>query len=869
MLPFHCFLADTGDLDLAVDPRDQLPRRERLHEIVVRARLEARDACLLAGAGRYQDHGDTAGGHILPERPQQFDPVAVRHHHVAQDEVGTSGPGRVERGLAVTDYLHGPVLGEKAPQVVAHVGVVVGQQDASALRGDGPGRGRHQVRRDVVREPAQCLLDVGRRAEADRRRRAGRTEAVSREVGGSERDRDREGGAPVDLAGYREGAAVELDQLLCQRESDARSLVRAPLRAAHTVKPIEHVRQLVLGDADAGVTDLDRGGVAGRPDGHDDLALEGELQGIREQIQDDLLPQVSIDVDRLRERPALHAERQPRALDRRAEDTREIGGHRRQIDRLVHRFDPTGLDPRELQQSIDESHQSHRVPVGDLEPLASRRRDRLAGIRELILDGPEQQRERRAKLVRHVREERGLRPVDLGEGLGTAALLFEGLRVGQRRGDLGGHQLEERPVVLVEGPHATDRRDEDGAGKLLPGKQDGKDEPGVRRGPPGPRGQRLEGLAEISHDLGSTRAGDHIQRPDAGRVGLQCHRPWRRRSAWLDARGGFEQRDRLATVDAVDEGEGHVTRVLGQDVDGAPIDRGLGAGALGLRREVPQGAQTALADDLPGGLDHRAEDTADVPLLVVNRAVREREICFLGISPVDVEQQVPRPCRVTPFHHLREHRLDDVPDLRPDLGAGLPQGGGMLGRTEDLAVLVVVHERQLPSPEDHDGKGARQGRAHRGPEGLRPLRDGTEGRPRPVERTDALPHLAPAGEPALTSVAGGGHQPPGPRSLSVRSPMQMATTYAIQSFIDRLHRSWCRRVRAPSVRQGAYRVIGAIGNTLRGRFGRRRGPGSVGTATRLPGRTFRKEDQSPGGGGPNRGSRTPKTDQAWSSVPTT
>ena len=98
----------------------------------------------------------------------------------------------------------------------------------------------------------------------------------------------------------RDRAAVQLDQLLHQREPDAGALVGAAARALDPVEALEEARQLGRGDADAGVAhrELDAAPSAA-PQRDRDLALEGELEGVGEQVQDDLLPHLAVDVDRL------------------------------------------------------------------------------------------------------------------------------------------------------------------------------------------------------------------------------------------------------------------------------------------------------------------------------------------------------------------------------------------------------------------------------------------------------------------------------------------------------------------------------------------------------------------------------------------
>ena len=66
-------------------------------------------------------------------------------------------------------------------------------------------------------------------------------------------NRDGEACCLAHLALDAQLAAVQLDQLLHQRQADARSLVAAPALPLDAVEPLEDARQLVLRNADAGV----------------------------------------------------------------------------------------------------------------------------------------------------------------------------------------------------------------------------------------------------------------------------------------------------------------------------------------------------------------------------------------------------------------------------------------------------------------------------------------------------------------------------------------------------------------------------------------------------------------------------------------
>ena len=78
------------------DPRDELPRRERLHDVVVGAELEADDPVdLFAPGGEHHDRHVGVGADVAAEVPA----VPVRQHHVEQDHVGLVSADRLASGL--------------------------------------------------------------------------------------------------------------------------------------------------------------------------------------------------------------------------------------------------------------------------------------------------------------------------------------------------------------------------------------------------------------------------------------------------------------------------------------------------------------------------------------------------------------------------------------------------------------------------------------------------------------------------------------------------------------------------------------------------------------------------------------------------
>ena len=136
---------------------------------------------------------------------------------------------------------------------------------------------------------------------------------------------------------------------------------------------------------------------------------------------------------------------------------------------MVARPRPPSLDAGEIQQGIHQLEQPEAVPVrGVYQRALARRRARIPAD-EHLLQRAEQEGERGAELVAHVGEERGLRPVQLGQRLGALALVLVGLGVDHRPRDLRGDQLQEPAVVVVEQPVGIEPGDEHASAAGLAG----------------------------------------------------------------------------------------------------------------------------------------------------------------------------------------------------------------------------------------------------------------------------------------------------------------------------------------------------------------------------------------------------------------
>src|SRR5579864_1104046 len=88
-------------------------------------------------------------------------------------------------------------------------------------------------------------------------------------------------------------------------------------------------------------------------------------------------------------------------------------------------------------------------------------------------------------------------------------------------------------------------------------------------------------------------------------------------------------------------------------------------------------------------------------------------------------------------------RLEDVPNLVPDLADGPTERPRVLG-AENRYIGVVVYRTKFRSPPEQLGESVREEKLHNHPESRGPRGCGTEGSPRPISLANELSHLAPA-----------------------------------------------------------------------------------------------------------------------------
>src|SRR5579872_2403097 len=105
-----------------------------------------------------------------------------------------------------------------------------------------------------------------------------------------------------------------------------------------------------------------------------DTPLKRKLQRVRKEIQNYLLPHLTVNVDRLRERLAVDFKADPRPFHRRSEVGSEFLGKLTQLDRFVIGLNPSRLNPRELQECIDQLLEAKAVAMNQIQQLSLRRR---------------------------------------------------------------------------------------------------------------------------------------------------------------------------------------------------------------------------------------------------------------------------------------------------------------------------------------------------------------------------------------------------------------------------------------------------------------------------------------------------------------
>ena len=216
------------------------------------------------------------------------------------------------------------------------------------------------------------------------------------------------------------------------------------------MKALEHSLALFFRNAHAGVaySQLNRAVHPLQRQRH--LAFEGELECVRQQVEDDLLPHVAVDINRLTQRLAVHRESQARFFHRRAEDAGDLRGKAGEIGRLIDCLHAPSFDAGEIQQRVDQLQQAQGIAAGGNELLVTFRAETLARFRQNLFQRTQHQRQRSAKLVADVAEELRLGAIEFGQLLGSIAFGLIGGSVGDGSRDLVGEQREKSFELVAQ-----------------------------------------------------------------------------------------------------------------------------------------------------------------------------------------------------------------------------------------------------------------------------------------------------------------------------------------------------------------------------------------------------------------------------------
>ena len=227
------------------------------------------------------------------------------------------------------------------------------------------------------------------------------------------RQQQRERAALAGRARDADLAAEQPRDLAADVEAEARAAVLARRRAVGLLEGLEDQRELLVGDPDAGVGDREREDpVPARPARHDrepDLAVVGELHGVRQEVAQDLLEALLVGDDRGRQRRvAVDREAQALLLGERAERALHVVAQVDQRELAEVEVHLARLDLGQVEDVVDQREQvvAGRVDrLGELDLLLVEVAGRVLG------QHPRQDQEaveRRPQLVAHVRQELGL-----------------------------------------------------------------------------------------------------------------------------------------------------------------------------------------------------------------------------------------------------------------------------------------------------------------------------------------------------------------------------------------------------------------------------------------------------------------------------
>ena len=236
-----------------------------------------------------------------------------------------------------------------------------------------------------------------------------------------QRQGHREGRPPSGRIADRDGPAVQLDELLDDREAEAGASEATPRALFALPESLEDGLAQLGPHARAAVEDVHRGPLrVGRDEAANRPATRGELEGVREEIQEHPLELLGVEFGR-HALGRLDHERDAALGGQPVEVTGRASDETNQIDLGVVRRHLAGFELGDVEEVVHVPEKCAGIAGDDLDvpPLGLTER----GRGEQLLGRPEHERERGAQLV-----------ADVGEELGLEAV--EGLDLGVERGKL-------------------------------------------------------------------------------------------------------------------------------------------------------------------------------------------------------------------------------------------------------------------------------------------------------------------------------------------------------------------------------------------------------------------------------------------------
>ena len=263
-----------------------------------------------------------------------------------------------------------------------------------------------------------------------------------------------ETGSATDLALNRDLALHQLHEIAADGQTQAGAAETACRGGVGLFELFEQLVEAVGGNADARILDPDRQARRGRADGDAHLALLGELQGVGDQVVEDLAhPHPVAEIDPAGRRLDGEVKAQVLLFGDPAEGAVGAAGQFGRVEGRGLQLQLPGFDLRQVEHVVENGQQGLAGLLDDLHPLALNRRQGLGGH---DLGHAEDAVERGADLVAHGGQEGALG--DVG-GLGVVPGAHHGLLGQLALGDvLHGAQHPQRPpgFVLVQVGRALD-----------------------------------------------------------------------------------------------------------------------------------------------------------------------------------------------------------------------------------------------------------------------------------------------------------------------------------------------------------------------------------------------------------------------------